>query len=178
MDDVHGRASRWFATVDLDGASGPALAVLAELVDRLDQLRPTLLDRAASTVTATRRGRLEIHLEHSSDEHAEVDVDVSDHDASIAWLTADILVTEAMGRDGRGWTSVAAEYVAAVLSGEFEVATTSRGRWTVATTITDSARPGRYFSADGTFVTSWLPGLGARRTRQQRLDYGVRRGRR
>ena len=174
-NDVLDRASRWFGVVKATEAAEQALTLLAELVDRLEELHPTLMDRSVSTVTPAGRGGLEIHIGHLRDENAEVDVFVSDRDALITWLTADIRVAGIADPDGRPWPATAADYVAAVLSGQFEVHVTSRGRWTASTKIVDTGRPPRIFSATGTFFVSWLPGLGRRQTSREHLDYGTRK---
>ncbi len=172
---------RWFAVIELaDGDVPPSvLSCLGQLVELLDILHPSRMDRRRSSILQTGHGwtvagGVDVHLAHDGDEDADLHVVVGRDEAIVAWLSAHEHVLSEEGDEQRPWTTVVIDVVAAVLRGQYQVESHYRGKRLTTTRIVDVAdeRP-REIGTTGSLF-GWLPWPGEKRVEVQRVDYGLR----
>lgn len=173
---------RWFAVVELaDGDVPPSvLACLGQLLELLDVVHPSRVDRRRSSIRQSGHGwtmadGVAAHLVHDADEDADLHVVVGADEAIVAWLSAHEHVVPEDGDEQRPWTTVVIDVVAAVLRGQYQVENHYRGKRLTTTRIVDVADPERPREIGTTgSLFGWLPWPGEERVEVQRVDYGLR----
>ena len=177
------RLSRWFGVIEVnDDLAAPVVACLTELVEMLDTVDPSRVDRLRSAIRSkghgwTVPGGVAIHLAHESDENGDLDIVVGDREAIVSWLFAHEHVFPEDGDDARPWPTVVVDLVAAALKGEYEVENHWRGERLTKTRVVDVAdRAGRRVVSSTGSLFGWLPWSGRKRVEVHRLDFGAGRG--
>lgn len=173
---------RWFASVDLEGASPSLPAVLDELIRMLDRVQPGDIAPERSWVGSGRsewavESAVVVHLGHRSDESLDIEVVVGHDEAIVAWLSAHEHVYSDDWTLDRPWTTVVVDVVASVLRGEFLIEDRYHGDELVRTRIIDIVDGGeQVISESGTLLggvkTRLFPRRGTRLERR-RVDYGA-----
>jgi hypothetical protein len=174
------RLSRWFGAIEVDDElAAPVVACLTELVEMLDTVDPSRVDRLRSAIHSTGHGwtvpgGVEIHLAHESDEMGDLDIVIGDREAIVSWLCAHEHVFPEDGDHARPWPTVVVDLVAAAIRGEYEVQNHWRGKRLTKTRVVDVADPEgeRVISSTGPLF-GWLPWPGPKRVEVQRLDFGA-----
>jgi hypothetical protein len=180
-DALRTRLSRWFAVVEVDDdrIQGPAVTCLRELVDMLDAVDPSRVDQRRSGVRSHGHGwtveaGVEVHLAHDTDESADVRLVIGERDAIVDWLSTHEHVLPEEGDEGRPWTAMVVDVVAAAIRGEYEVEQHYRGDRLIKTRIVDvAADHPRVVSTTGSLL-GLLPWFGKKRVESRRLDYRPR----
>lgn len=176
------RLRRWFGTIELEAEVPGAVALaLAEMVDMLDGLCPSKLDRSRSAIRAsghdwnTPADGVEIYFAHDTEDDAAVDAVIGSKDALVSWFPTHEHVFPEDGTGERPWLKVTVDLLAAVLSGEYLVESHYRGSRLVKSRVLDVINPGspRVLSTTGSLL-GWLLWWGDRSVDIRRLDYGVR----
>ena len=173
---------RWFCVIETDdkGLSPNVVACLTQLAEMLDTVDPSRVDRLRSSIRQHGHGwtvsrGVEVHLAHDTDQVADLDIAVGDHEAIVSWLSTHEHTFPEDGDADQPWTSVVVDVVAAAIRGEYEVQNHYRGTRLTKSRIVDVADPERprVLGTTGSLF-GWLPWLGKKRVEVQRLDYDPR----
>jgi hypothetical protein len=184
---LRSKLSRWFSTIEADEGPVPAAVVdcLRELTHMLDVRHPTRLDshRSAIRCSAIRYeapGWATVLLAHDTDKDADVFIEIGGEQAIVFWLSTHEHIDAADGYEGRPWTTVVVDFVALVMSGEYQVEHHYRGARLVKSRLVDVGEPddrrgnvqqSRVLSTTGYF--RWRPWPAKRRVEWKRVDYGL-----
>jgi hypothetical protein len=148
--------SGWFGRVSLDAAPDSARRVFDELSRMLDVVQPEALDRARSHAVDSGHDwnayDVEFRLAHGDDERSDITVAVGKEEALVSWLMAHEHIYPDDGGEGRPWTTVVVDAVAALLRGEYEVRDHDRGDRLVKTSVHDRPLGGRHVSTSGSLL--------------------------
>ena len=172
-------ADEWFGRFDLGIAPTAATtAVIGELVEMLDSVRPSLLDRDRSSVQPSGHGwtlehSVVAHLAHATNPEAGIDVVIGEKEATVSWISAHEHVHSKDGDEQRPWTTVVVDAVAAVLRGEYVIEEHWRGEHLKKVHIIDVAgNDERMMSTTGSLF-AWLPSRRPWKVERRVVSYGV-----
>lgn len=120
--------SRWFASIDIEGAPASAGRLVDQIEGLLDQLEPTRLDPGRSTVRTGSSGT-DVFLAHSSEPIADIQVSFSDGSGTMWALNHHDEFYSLASDPSDQWTDDIVESVAEVLRRHYVIEVfTWRGR--------------------------------------------------